>query len=163
TVAGQTVTLRQAPAGGACPSQPIQVGQNINGSLAAGGCGSPSQPGDFSDHYSFNAVERGQVAILVTSNDFTPAISGPRPNGDTGGVVPNPPGSTSNEVRLPAEGYMDLYLAGKYTFIVTSRDAGRRGNYSIRLIGVGGPGCGYLISPGNIRIPGAGGNGSLTL
>lgn len=162
-IGGQTLTVRQEPAGGVCQAAPIEAGQTLSGALSTSDCGSPQSPGTFSDHYTFNAVARQQVAVLVTSQDFAPSILLFSPNGDSNGVVSNPPGSTATEVRLPAEGYSDLHLPGKYTIIVTSRDVGRTGAYSIKLIGLGGSGCGYLTSPGYVRIAGQGGSGSVNL
>lgn len=163
-IAGQKVTLRQEPAGGVCQARAIDVGQTVNGALAAGDCGSPQQPGDFADHFSFNAVERQQVAIQVKANGFAPAVYLFDPRGTSYGVVYNPPGQTETELRLPSVGYSDLYLAGKYTIVVTSRDGGRVGDYTISLTGIGGPGCGFILAnPETGRVPPEGGEFSANL
>lgn len=161
-IAGQAVTLNQEPAGGICQTSAIEIGQTRTGSLSASDCGSFTQ-GSFADHLTFNAVARQQVAILVTSNDFAPSVSvyGPGVNGD--GFVSNGPSSTETETRLPAQGWGDSYYAGKYTIIVTSRDGGRTGNYSVSLIPLGGAGCGYLITDGTNRVAGEGATGNIVL
>lgn len=163
TIAGQTVTVRQEPAGGVCQPTAIAIGQTLNGTLSNNDCGSPNAQGSFADHFSFTAVERQQVAIEVRSSDFAPQLHIFGPNGDSNGPVTNPPSQTANAVRLPAEGWADLYLPGKYTIVVTSRDGGRVGNYSLTLTGLGGSACGFLLAESFKRSVASGGPDSITL
>ena len=158
TVAGRVFTVEQAGAGGSCATQPVMLGETVNGSLIAADCRSRLRITStfYADRYSFNFTAGQQLAISVTSSSFAPYLY----LTDADSVILAETVATQGEARLPVgTGFLTLPASGVYFIEVTSSSALSAGSYTLRLSAP--TGCAYSLTPTRGRFESGGGPGRL--
>jgi uncharacterized protein (TIGR03437 family) len=159
-VAGQTVTVEQAGAGGNCAPRAVTPGQAVSESLSGADCRSPIRT-DFSggglfhaDRYSFSAAAGERVEAAVSAASFDPYLY----LLDAGGrVLAQARGS-----RLPESGSFVAPAAGTYLLEVTSNFSGVTGGYTFNLNLTPGN-CSFAIDQTSRTFESAGGTGSIAV
>src|SRR5207249_12059615 len=108
---------------------PVSPGQTVAGSLPPGGCTSPVF-GTFPTRRSSALTGTGgqQVAILVTSREFTPAVAL-----ICNDQVLSQPFGSGTSVRLPASGFLTLTNSGPCMIEVSSNAIFDTGGYTVSL------------------------------
>src|SRR5204862_4744647 len=105
----------------------IAPGQTERGTLTTGDCTSPVfGTNHFADRYSFTGTGGQQVAILVTSREFTPAVALICNN-----QVLSQPFGSGTSVRLPASGFFTLPNTGPRLVEVSSNGTFDTGDYDV--------------------------------
>jgi|GEM_PF-6598484 len=157
---GQPFTITQETPVGDCRRAGITVGQTVEGTLSSSDCPGFTQ-GSFADLYTFTGAKGQQIALELKSQGYPVELRLYDQAGDPIATFRANP--TPDQQRIPAGGYFELPYDGAYTVLASSSQAGATGNYTLKFLGVGGPGCSYSISPNFLRIPAAGGTGTFTL
>jgi hypothetical protein len=135
-VGGLRIPINQLGTGPQCSITPINFGQTLNGTLAAGDCESPVRGAGFlADHYIFNAAAGQRVTVRATA-----AVNG-NPDtfltlfGPNGVVILNDDDSGGGQnSRIPGgTSSLPLGLPGTYLIEVTAFSTSQTGSYSLAL------------------------------
>jgi uncharacterized protein (TIGR03437 family) len=158
-VAGQTVIVEQAGAGGNCSPVPIAAGQTVSGSLTSADCQSrivTGFPGQvfLADRYGFNATAGEQATITFTSNVLFPTVY----LLDAAGAVL----ASSDTGRLPASGLFSIPATGAYIIEINSRFLNAGNSYTLTL-DTTPANCAYAIAPARQTFEASGGTGSFNV
>ncbi|HEX4950612.1 MAG TPA: BACON domain-containing carbohydrate-binding protein [Blastocatellia bacterium] len=141
--------ITQAPIGGDCNRQSIQLGQTVNGTLSANDC-AWAIAGEQVDFYQFNAVAGEQFAIELSANPSTQITA--ELGGNAGWYWSIYDYGQKGTARYPETGYVDFPASGTYTL----RVHGKPGSYQLKVLGVGPAGCIYkLDKQGENLVPAA--------
>ncbi len=138
-------------------SNPISVGQTVNGVLAITDCFIQPDPIRYTDNYVFEGVAGQQVSVAMNSAAFDAYLFLVDSNNQILAQDNNSGGGTN--ARIPAAGLFTLPANGTYSIFATSNPTGGLGAYSLTLSGD----CGYSLGSSSANIPAAGGNGSVSL
>ena len=159
-VAGQTVIVEQAGAGGNCAPQAITPRQTVSESLSGADCRSPLRT-DFSggglfyaDRYSFSAAAGERLEITISFANFDPYLY---LLDASGRVLAQGRGS-----RLPETGGFVAPAGGTYLVEVTSNFSGVTGSYTLNLNVTPGS-CSFAIDSISQTFESAGGTGSVSV
>lgn len=160
-VAGQSVTVIQAGAGGNCLTPlALTPGQPVSGQLSNADCRSRLRSDNFSssvfytDRYLFTGTAGQQVRLTATSTNFVPYLY----LTTAAGTV-----LADGRQRIPASGSVFVLPAtATYIVEVTSESSGGAGSYMLNLETLQAN-CGYTVAPALLRFDPAGGTGAVTV
>ncbi|HBB94855.1 MAG TPA: hypothetical protein DC054_05640, partial [Blastocatellia bacterium] len=160
--AGNDFSDDGGPVGVPCASQPINIGQTINGALTTSDCFSPFSPNSpYADHYTFTGASGQPIAITLSSNTFDTFLYLIGPNGAVIGSDDDGGGGTNSRI-LAGSGFFILPTDGAYTIEATSSRTNETGNYTLSLT-TGTPTCTFNIAPTAQAFSGAGGSATVTV
>jgi hypothetical protein len=127
---------------GVCAPSLINIGQTINGSLAATDCKSRMRGVSyFADRYSFSGTAGQQISISLSSASFDTYAYLIAPNKSLTAEDDDGGGGTNSRIPL-GSGLFSLPTTGVYTIEVTTFSQSATGNYTLSLNGSGGPSSG---------------------
>ena len=132
-VAGQNFFVGQTGAGATCRLLPVNIGQMLNGELAATDCRSPIFDGAYySDLYYFTASAGQRVAFQLSAAAFDAYLTLIGPDGEI--VAEDDDGGGGTDARIPAtSGFLTLPLTGSYLIEVSSSFEREIGAYKLSL------------------------------
>ncbi len=144
-IAGQTFIVSQA-GNGADPCStvtPINIGQQVNGTLSTADC--RFSDGSYVDFYGFSAVGGQQVSISMDSSVFDTYLYLIGPGGNV--ITQDDDGGPGVNSRIPADsGFFTLPATGSYTIVANSFFGGVTGSYVLTLVGQTNTGDGNTVT-----------------